>query len=60
MSLFLCALLVVRLFMADYVCSTKTPIGFLARKDGTIAVRNFPEFALAFELHPDATHVGHT
>eukprot|EP00904_Undaria_pinnatifida_P006823 jgi/Undpi1/3270/HiC_scaffold_15.g06644.m1 len=29
-------------------------------EDGTIAVRNFPEFALAFELHPDVTHVGHT
>eukprot|EP00903_Cladosiphon_okamuranus_P020061 g18427.t1 len=28
-------------------------------EDGTIAVRNFPEFALAFELHPDAIYVGH-
>ncbi|CAM9489039.1 unnamed protein product [Ascophyllum nodosum] len=29
-------------------------------EDGTIAIRNFPEFALAFELRPEATHVGHT
>ncbi|CAM9559997.1 unnamed protein product, partial [Hapterophycus canaliculatus] len=29
-------------------------------EDGTIAVRNFPEFALAFELHPDSLFVGHS
>lgn len=29
-------------------------------QDGTIAVRNFPEFALAFELHPDSIYVGHS
>ncbi|CAM9243311.1 unnamed protein product [Pylaiella littoralis] len=29
-------------------------------EDGTIAVRNFPEFALAFELHPDSIYVGHS
>ncbi|CAM9883176.1 unnamed protein product [Ectocarpus sp. 4 AP-2014] len=28
-------------------------------EDGTIAVRNFPEFALAFEIHPTSLYVGH-